>query len=314
MKKILLPFFLCIVYQAQAQDKFIRLPNTDDTERVTNIGVFHKPSITIGKETAYTDSTLINNYFQTLAEKIDTKKVVLVVEYPIKSYGQFFITEDSTQSMWITQKMRSLGFRKWIATDTRIVRDSAAYFNSRTYLFSFIEKYIQVIEYATKDTLGFTNFSFSEKMSVPEKVLDTAMRAFALVFQDMIFEENMKTLCLKLKSMGFVPIIISGSAHTLALGEPCMIQIDGLGLERIKEDVLFIKARQFLLKYFIQKIKDKKTGPSSGRFFKIYLFTQTHKFYIERYIKQGCFKAFITVIPWCTVHAVNKCMKRHSHT
>ena len=172
MKKILITFLLCSVYRSQAQDTLIQLRTTGDSGIITNIGVFHKPYITIGKETAYTDTVLINRYFQILAKKVNAKNVVLVVEYPMVNVSKGIITEDSTNSIWVTQEMRNLGFKKWMAADTRTIRDSALYFNSRKFLLSFIEKYIQIKEDTTKDLLGFTNFSFKERISIPEKILE----------------------------------------------------------------------------------------------------------------------------------------------
>ncbi len=260
MKKIfrfLIFLFSYINSNGQSNQILVSLPLGKNGKGVTNFGVSHTSGITHPGETAYSDTGIANHYFKLLSKEVNPENVVLVVEYPETPYTKDIVTTDTILSAWITPEIRKLGFTKWIAADPRSQNDSYAYHTYRPYLAYIANKYFSIQQ--IKDSIdfwGFPEISFTQKDSIPKNVEDSCLRNILPVAGNVMFEINIKKICFSLRLAGYTPVVVAGSAHVLALREPCVIQVENLGMKSfdwLYEQLNIIKANRFLMKYFMKK-------------------------------------------------------------
>ncbi len=260
MKKIITSFLTFLVWiNSFAQEKpdtkkYIMAYLPAGTKNVVaNIGVIHKDTIYDG-DMAYTDIDIINEHFRMLSKIIDPEKVVLVVEYPETICNMGMITTDSASAIWITPEMRKMGFTKWMPADTR-PRDANSYFRSMEYLNMVENKYFYITEKRDSiDYFGFPQIYLKQVEDIPKETEDSALKAIAIAAQDIFFEVNIKFICVKLRQEGYTPIVISGLVHTLALKEPCVIQVPISDAEDfIKKSLNEISGNHFMIRFLLKK-------------------------------------------------------------
>jgi len=264
MKNIYLLIAIAIIFcfsQTVAQknnyepkSKLLALPLHSKDVVFFNLGVMHVPEVKSTEDIAYNDTILVHVFFRALSKKVDPNKVVLVTEDQVFQY-----TEDKiqfAQSIWITPQMRKMGFNKWVGADKR--EDGTAwYFRSYRFITSFLNEYYQIIADPKKvNFFGFDQVSIKQKKTIPKSVADSIIRHLNAIAETQSFEKNIKRVCTMLKKQGYIPVVVAGRAHVLALNEPCLVQVPPKmdeALKKISSDLNLIKCHDLLMKEFLKK-------------------------------------------------------------
>lgn len=261
MKKII--FFLCTILVCipvllwsqtapEPQYKSIIFPPSSN-EKVLNFGARHIPIVDLGG-IAYADTTVVNNYFQLLAKNVNPDRVILVVEEEFNEKDKDQIKK--THSVWITQTMEKLGFKSWIPADIR--RSSTAVYNHNlSSIAQFAnEYYTSKVSYDSIGSFGFPLVKLSIKKPIPDVVADSMILCLSSVVELRDFEENIKRVCDLVKKNGYIPVVIAGFAHVLALGKPCVIMTVGTEqqvLSKVFSELSLIEVENFTKEYFFKK-------------------------------------------------------------
>lgn len=217
-----------------------------------NFGVLHVPEVKDSNDIAYNDTVIANIFFRKLSSKVDPNKVVLVVEYPV-----FKNTEDQIQSgqcPWITSTVRKKGFNKWVAADKR---EGNQYMKNLAFLSRFMNEYYSSSNVKDKtDTFGFPQVMIKQEKEIPNLVADSVIKRLVTIAEIQSFEENIKRICSNLRKQGYIPVVIAGRDHILALYEPCYIQVPSQKDEAVKgiySSLSTIRVANFVMKDFFKK-------------------------------------------------------------
>ena len=260
---VILSFFSITYSSAQKKDSsmlFSLLIAPMDS--IYNFGVAHKMEVDIVNDnTYYSDTSIANYFFRTLSQKIDPKRVVLVVENNVTKGNKDKI--QTARNLWITPEMRKMGFNKWMASDNR-KNKTAWYQHSLVSLTNFLSEYYEN-KYSKEeiDIFGFPQVVIKQKKKIPEMISDSVVSWLPIVIEVKSFETNIKRICSLLINKGYVPIVVAGRSHVLALNQPCMIQVPSNyddAVRLIFSDLNFIKGEDFIIKEYIlryAKVKNK---------------------------------------------------------
>ena len=213
-------------------NRLLPLPLDSKDSVYLNFGVVHMPGVSKPTDMAYSDTVLANIFFEMLLPKVDPNKVVLVVEYPV-----YIKTEDqieSGQCIWITSAMKKMGFTKWVAADKRS-STTFEYMRNLNFLAGVMRQYYmsETIK-NTADTFGFPKVSMKQVKEIPTASIDSIKSALLTVVSEHSFEKDLHRICMLLRKQGYVPVVIAGRDHVLALSEPCLVQVPSSQEEALK--------------------------------------------------------------------------------
>lgn len=225
MKKLTLVFsLLCYMHafgQSGSQTPYVLVPLPESSTDIPNFGVMHRPEVHSPEDIAYSDTDLANAFFIMLARKVDPHKVVLVVEYPVFNHTIDKIQEKNC--IWITHKMRSLGFTKFIAADRRGTETSEFMRKLRQWNDFFAKYYSLEYQKGKRDVYGFGVYTFHAK-NIPLAEAEKMFSSLSVLGENMSFEANLLRISTLVRKMGYVPVVVAGYDHVLSLKRPCMIQ------------------------------------------------------------------------------------------
>ncbi len=242
--------------KGRSSDKLLMLP-IGKTDQVFNLGIAHKAKLDSSTEIAYSNTALADFFFERIARQIDPKRVVLVTE-DIVYKGR----EDSVEtkpSCWITPTMKKMGFTKWVAADKRSYDEAETLKYGLAYrqVYSFMnEHYLQSYDDTKVRGYGLLKPEMTPKKDITDSAAKTLIPYLSVIAGDMSFEANLLRIRDKLADEGYVPIIVAGALHVLALSEPCAVQVPKNKEDAIKEiasDLYKIKGARIVLDIFLKK-------------------------------------------------------------
>ena len=246
--------------EKKKEDTFIYIgEGTTDSLEIELIGIHHPPSLKFSKHgRAYSDPSLINNFFQKLKDaNINPEKVVLIVEEDVPENNQVLIREGN--SIFVTPEMSSMGFKKWVPADTRAKDspDTKKYFEAGNKLSQLINKYLKISTTGKLDLNGLPILSFEFNKNIPKEDLETLKDCLRInAIPDIAFEKNLMNIYTSLKKQGYKTIVLAGRQHTLALPIPSLFQTSkitnenekNVTMQEIEGYLAFTKGSRYLAK------------------------------------------------------------------
>jgi len=210
-------------------DRFIYIGKQNGTgsSEIDFLGISHPSSTDFSKPGAiYLDPALINTFFQQLKiSNIDPDRVILVVEDVITNQNN---TTQEGHSVFITPEMRKLGFKKWIAADTRPNYSNLEVeriHEAGRRLSVLMEKYLKSSTNGERDEYGLPIYHFELDPTTPKNAINEIKDCLqSAVIPSMAFEKNLKNTHDSLTREGYKAIVLAGRQHIISLRTSSLIQ------------------------------------------------------------------------------------------